>query len=144
MVETGLKSRWADLGIETKIIKTRGDERHGDFGLVNVRASCEGLFTGEIERALVAKAIDLAAHFGFVNFIARFPFGCHDIDCPLHVNVHGNLGAFAACAGDFQFAAHLRDPLAHAGETHTVMLIVIIKANPIVMKLQTKLVCVAD
>ena len=86
MVETGLKSRWADLGIETKIIKTWGDERRGDFGLVNVRTSCEGLFTGEIERALVAKAIDLAAHFGFVNLIARFRFGCHDTDCPLHVN----------------------------------------------------------
>lgn len=87
LVETVLKSPWGDLRIETKIIKTRGDERQGDFGLVNVRAGCEGLSTGgEIERALVAKAIDLAAHFGFVNLIARFPFGCHDIDCPLHVN----------------------------------------------------------
>jgi hypothetical protein len=69
-----------------KIIKTRGDERHRDFGLVDVRAGCEGLFAGEIERALVAKAIDLAAHFGFVNLIARFPYGRHDIDYPLHGN----------------------------------------------------------
>ena len=43
------------------------------FGLVDVRAGRKGLFTGEIEHALVAKAIDLAVHFGFVKLIAHFP-----------------------------------------------------------------------
>ena len=41
-----------------KIIKARSDERKGGFGLVHVRAGRNGLFSGEIERALVAKAID--------------------------------------------------------------------------------------
>jgi hypothetical protein len=139
----GLKSRWTDLGIETKIIKTQGDERHGDFDLVNVRTSCEGLFTGEIERALVAKRLIWLPtwfrkpHRPLSLWLSRQRL-------PFTRQCHRDLGAFAACAGNFQFAADLRDALAHAGETHAVMLIFNIEAIPVVLKLQTKLVRVAD
>ena len=60
VVVDGLQSRWADLKIETKIIQTRGDQR--ESRIVDVRAGRKGLFTGEIERALVTRAIDLAVH----------------------------------------------------------------------------------
>ena len=62
MVENGLREKWSGLTIETKIIKTHGDERKGDVGIVDVRAGRKGLFTGEIERALVAHDVDLAVH----------------------------------------------------------------------------------
>ena len=60
MVVDGLQSRWADLKIEMKVIQTRGDQRKS--GIVDVRAGRKGLFTGEIERALATRAIDLAVH----------------------------------------------------------------------------------
>src|SRR2546429_584382 len=62
LVEDALRARWAELQIETKVIKTRGDERKTDWGMVDVRAGRKGLFTGEIERALVTRDIDLAVH----------------------------------------------------------------------------------
>lgn len=62
MVESALRKRWAKMMIETKAIKTRGDERKTDLGIVDVRAGRKGLFTGEIERALVTRRIDLAVH----------------------------------------------------------------------------------
>ena len=62
LVESALRMRWAELEIETKIIKTRGDERKGDFEMVDLRAGRKGLFTGEIERALLACEIDFAVH----------------------------------------------------------------------------------
>lgn len=62
MVEAALRTRWSELQIETKTIKTHGDERKGDFGIVDVRAGRKGLFTGEIERALVTHDVDLAVH----------------------------------------------------------------------------------
>jgi hydroxymethylbilane synthase len=60
VVVDGLQSRWADLKIEMKVIQTRGDQRKN--GIVDVRAGRKGLFTGEIERALGTRAIDLAVH----------------------------------------------------------------------------------
>src|SRR6266852_5425323 len=60
VVVDGLQSRWADLKIETKIIRTRGDQRRSR--IVDVRAGRKGLFTGEIERALITREIDLAVH----------------------------------------------------------------------------------
>jgi hydroxymethylbilane synthase len=62
LVADALRARWADLKIEAKVIKTRGDERKTDWGIVDVRAGRKGLFTGEIERALVTRDIDLAVH----------------------------------------------------------------------------------
>jgi hydroxymethylbilane synthase len=55
-----LRTRWADLNVETKIIKTRGDDSR--MAIADVRAGRKGLFTGEIERELVKKKIDLAVH----------------------------------------------------------------------------------
>jgi glutamyl-tRNA reductase len=62
LVENALRARWPDLEIETKTIKTSGDQSKGDFGIVDLRAGRKGLFTGEIERALVRREIDLAVH----------------------------------------------------------------------------------
>jgi hypothetical protein len=39
----GFKESLDDLGIEKKIINTRGDDRQGGFGLVDVRAGRKGL-----------------------------------------------------------------------------------------------------
>jgi hydroxymethylbilane synthase len=58
MVEMALREKWSGLTIETEIIKTRGDEAVA----VDPRAGRKGLFTGEIERALLAGKIDIAVH----------------------------------------------------------------------------------
>src|SRR5438876_5902652 len=47
-----------ELRIETEIIATKGDE----IRLVDLRAGRKGLFTAEIERALLAGAVDVAVH----------------------------------------------------------------------------------
>jgi hydroxymethylbilane synthase len=62
MVEGALRARWADVTVETKVIKTRGDLCKGEQSIVDVRAGRKGLFTGEIERALVRRDIDVAVH----------------------------------------------------------------------------------
>lgn len=63
MVEKALTARWSKLHVETKIIRTSGDERKGEnIEPVDVRAGRKGLFTAEIERALLANEIDLAVH----------------------------------------------------------------------------------
>jgi hydroxymethylbilane synthase len=61
MVENELRARWAGVTFETKAIKTRGDEK-SDKTIVDLRAGRKGLFTGEIERALLANKIDVAVH----------------------------------------------------------------------------------
>jgi len=60
MVVDKLRTRWADLDFEVKVIKTRGDD--AKTALADIRAGRKGLFTGAIERALIAKKIDLAVH----------------------------------------------------------------------------------
>jgi hydroxymethylbilane synthase len=60
MVVDKLRTRWADLDFEIKIIKTRGDD--AKTALADVRAGRKGLFTGAIERALIGKKIDMAVH----------------------------------------------------------------------------------
>src|SRR5437868_14270151 len=56
----GLQARWADLKFEVKVIKTRGDD--SKTAIPDIRAGRKGLFTGEIERALVTDDVDLAVH----------------------------------------------------------------------------------
>src|SRR5947207_11562372 len=56
-----LRKRWADLVVETKIIRTAGDEGTKKKPR-NLRAGRKGLFTGAIERALVKEDVDLAVH----------------------------------------------------------------------------------
>lgn len=60
MVADGLRARWADLKIETKIVRTSGDEQK-TRDIVD-RAGRKGLFTAELERALLAGDVDLAVH----------------------------------------------------------------------------------
>src|SRR5215468_12456363 len=58
MVEKALRSADANVGIETKIIVTRGD----NIKVVDLPAGRKGLFTAEIERALLAGEINVAVH----------------------------------------------------------------------------------
>jgi hydroxymethylbilane synthase len=60
MVSDALRARWSQLTIETKLIRTSGDERKID--IVTSRAGRKGLFTSEIERALLAEDVDVAVH----------------------------------------------------------------------------------
>lgn len=72
MVEDALRARWAELIIETKIITTHGDEMRvtapvtasGEPQARSSRASAgrKGLFTGQIERELLTRNIDVAVH----------------------------------------------------------------------------------
>jgi hydroxymethylbilane synthase len=63
MVENALRAAWPDLAVEIKIIKTSGDEiAHGAAEPMDRRAGRKGMFTAEIERALLAEKIDVAVH----------------------------------------------------------------------------------
>ncbi len=62
MVSDGLRARWADLAVETKIITTSGDENNRKILDAVQPAGRKGLFTAEIERALLAGDVDLAVH----------------------------------------------------------------------------------
>ncbi len=55
-----MREKWSDLAIETKIIRTTGDETHPKTG--DLRQGRKGLFTAEIERALLAGDVDVAVH----------------------------------------------------------------------------------
>ena len=61
-VSDGLRARWADLAVETKIITTSGDENNRKIRDAVQSAGRKGLFTAEIERALLAGDVDLAVH----------------------------------------------------------------------------------
>jgi len=60
MVEAALRESASGLEVQTRIISTRGDLR--TMEPIDPRAGRKGLFTGEIERALVAGEIDVAVH----------------------------------------------------------------------------------
>src|SRR5438477_7467478 len=60
LVVGGLQGRWSDLKFEVKVIKTRGDD--SKTAVPDIRAGRKGLFTGEIERALITDDVDLAVH----------------------------------------------------------------------------------
>ena len=62
MVETTLRNRSSGLQIETKIIRTSGDEPSDVAPAIKQPAGRKGLFTAEIERALLAGSIDVAVH----------------------------------------------------------------------------------
>ena len=63
MVEQGLRSAWPDLAIAVEIVTTRGDQRSERYQTpVDRRAGRKGIFTAEIERALLARQIDVAVH----------------------------------------------------------------------------------
>jgi hydroxymethylbilane synthase len=58
LVEKAIRSVHPNVAIETKIIVTRGDNAK----IVDLRAGRKGLFTAEIERALLAGEVDVAVH----------------------------------------------------------------------------------
>ena len=58
LVEKAIQAARPDTGIETRIIATQGDKAR----LLERQAGRKGLFTAEIERALLARDIDIAVH----------------------------------------------------------------------------------
>jgi hydroxymethylbilane synthase len=58
LVEKAIRSPNPSVAIETKIIVTRGD----DAKVVDLHGGRKGLFTAEIERALLAGDVDVAVH----------------------------------------------------------------------------------
>ncbi len=63
LVEDALRSRFSQLQMEVRIITTRGDEKsETNEAPVDRRAGRKGLFTSEIERALLDGEIDVAVH----------------------------------------------------------------------------------
>ena len=60
LVTAALREAWPDLEVTTHIISTSGDERRAEP--VDPKAGRKGLFTREIERALLAGTIDVAVH----------------------------------------------------------------------------------
>jgi hydroxymethylbilane synthase len=80
LVEKAIQAAWPDLKIETKIIVTKGDKGGAVFqvpdhkgpeaanspqdesAVADLHHGRKGLFTAEIERALLAKDVDVAVH----------------------------------------------------------------------------------
>src|SRR5438874_3279687 len=60
LVEQVLREKWPDLSIETKIVRTKGDEPRSRSGASP--HGRKGLFTAEIEKTLLAGDVDLAVH----------------------------------------------------------------------------------
>src|SRR5947208_6989956 len=58
LVENAIRAVHSSVAIETKIIATRGDTAK----FIESRAGRKGLFTAEIERALLAGEVDVAVH----------------------------------------------------------------------------------
>lgn len=63
LVEDALRASGADVELQVEIITTRGDETSGvAVEPVDRKAGRKGLFTSEIERALLAGEVDVAVH----------------------------------------------------------------------------------
>ncbi len=63
LVEAALRATQPNLEVAIEIITTRGDEKRGPIAeTIDPRAGRKGLFTGEIERALLGRQIDVAIH----------------------------------------------------------------------------------
>jgi len=62
LVEQALRVAWPELEVVIKIIRTSGDERAKAEAIVDRKAGRKGLFTREIENALLVRQIDLAVH----------------------------------------------------------------------------------
>ena len=63
-MERALRRKWA-IEVQIEIVRTSGDEgpsRTGVFNLGSRKAGRKGIFTAELERALVEKWIDVAVH----------------------------------------------------------------------------------
>jgi hydroxymethylbilane synthase len=58
LVEDAIQTVRPEANIETKIIATQGDKAR----VIDLRAGRKGVFTAEIERALLAREVDVAVH----------------------------------------------------------------------------------
>src|SRR3954454_10560917 len=58
LVDDAIRTARAGIIVETKIIATRGDKAR----TIDSRAGRKGMFTAEIERALITAEIDVAVH----------------------------------------------------------------------------------
>ncbi len=58
LVEKAIQTAWPEAEIETKIIVTQGDKAK----VLDPGAGRKGVFTAEIERALLAREVDVAVH----------------------------------------------------------------------------------
>jgi hydroxymethylbilane synthase len=64
LAESALRNKWA-IDVQTEIVRTTGDEspsRTDAFTLGSMKAGRKGLFTSELESALIEKRIDVAVH----------------------------------------------------------------------------------
>jgi hydroxymethylbilane synthase len=64
LAECALRRKWS-IEVQIEIVRTRGDEvpsRTGAFDLGSSKAGGKGIFTAELERALLEKRIDVAVH----------------------------------------------------------------------------------
>jgi hydroxymethylbilane synthase len=62
LVVNAMRARREEITIETRTIRTQGDERGHPENSIDALSGRKGLFTGEIERALLAGDIDIAVH----------------------------------------------------------------------------------
>lgn len=62
MAEAAIRARGMNVDIEVSVIRTGGDERTGAFAPPRDGAGRKGLFTAEIEQALLQGRIDVAVH----------------------------------------------------------------------------------
>lgn len=62
LVEAALRSKSPAIEIETRIIKTSGDETGAWMAPIDQKAGRKGLFTAELQQALLQEQIDLAVH----------------------------------------------------------------------------------
>ncbi len=62
LVESALRNAATGLLVEVEVIRTRGDEKSGRAEAIDPRAGRKGLFTSEIERALLDGKIHVAVH----------------------------------------------------------------------------------
>jgi len=62
LAEAALRRAWPELGVAIEIIRTSGDEGGKAVAIADRKAGRKGMFTREIEKALLGGQIDIAVH----------------------------------------------------------------------------------
>src|SRR5450432_446078 len=62
LVEQALRAAWPELEVAIEVIRTRGDQGPKTEPLADRKAGRKGMFTREIEQALLAGQVDVAVH----------------------------------------------------------------------------------
>jgi hydroxymethylbilane synthase len=84
LVEEAIRAEQPDITIEKRIVATTGDGAK----IVDVQAGWKGMFTAEIERALISKDVDVAVH------------SAKDLPSEMHSGVEIGSALRRAAAGD--------------------------------------------